>query len=180
MVLLDDFKVMDISDNFFDGKDVDGVTHSDFCWWNFKDAMSEKETYMTIVMSKLGLLTTDYTGIEYWWSVRRAGDGLKIHQDKDEVLFDEGNGPMVHPVMSIITYPKDSFIEGGDHFFVDEKFGTKSMDWANFTESVYQRIAYKHNRLVIVSPGNLYHGVFPIERGERFAFVMNLWDRELA
>ena len=87
---------------------------------------------------------------------------------------------MVHPLMSIVTFPKEALVEGGDHFFVDEKFGTKEMDFQNFTESMYQRFSYKHNRLIIVSPGNLFHGVLPIERGERFAFVMNLWDRELA
>jgi len=190
MVLIDNFKVMDISDNFFDAHSIgDDATHSMFCWWDFKEhysnsermmkeTMSEKEIYMTTVMSKLGLLAKDFVGIEYWWSTRKVGGGLAVHQDKDEMLY-EREKIMVHPLMSIVTFPKEALVEGGDHFFVDEKFGTKEMDFQNFTESMYQRISYKHNRLIIVSPGNLFHGVLPIERGERSAFVMNLWDRKV-
>ena len=181
MIVMDNFKVMDISESFM--KDSypmeDGGSHSDMMWWDFNNPLTEREIYIDKTLDKLGIEDrSEYSGVEYWWSTRVKGEGLKIHQDKDETLWNT-ESKMVHPIVSIITFPIESKISGGDFYFVDEKFGTDPYDFHQFNNSVYQRISYKHNRLIVLDPGNQFHGVSEIYSGERHNFVMNLWDQEL-
>jgi len=178
---MDNFKVMDIGENFFDANPMsEGGSHSDMMWWDFDTRnCTLKEQYIDITLNKLGIVNRDeYKGVEYWWATRVKGGELKMHQDKDEDLWNSEN-IMVHPKCSIITYPKYSVVDGGYHYFVDEKYGTKPYDFHKFDDRCYEKISYKHNRLIVLDPGNLFHGVSEIFSGERHTFVMNLWDREL-
>tara|TARA_Y100000401_G_C8325647_1_gene228060 strand:- start:1823 stop:2371 length:549 start_codon:yes stop_codon:yes gene_type:complete len=180
MIVMDNIKVMDISESFFDASQMgEGGSHSDFLWWDLKgDPITEKQIYIDKLLNILGVSKIGYAGVEYWWSTRVKGKGLKIHQDKDENLW-KTESIMVHPKYSIISYPKYSHLVGGDFFFVDSKFGIGPYDWNSFNESMYQNISYKHQRLVVLDPGNQFHGVNEIHEGERHNFVINLWDREL-
>ena len=55
MIVMDNIKVMDISESFFDASQMgEGGSHSDFLWWDLKgDPITEKQIYIDKLLNIL-------------------------------------------------------------------------------------------------------------------------------
>ena len=111
-------------------------------------------------------LPEQYDGIEYWnniMSVPGRRQDLPWHFDKDEFLYDRGNGELTTPHIGSVYYAhKDLPTEG----YLEIKRGELEVD--------VERIQPVPNRLIIFDSGTV-HRVTHVTEGMRRCFATNLW-----
>jgi hypothetical protein len=93
--------------------------------------------------------------VEYWSNIMCPGDQLRVHFDKDEVLY-QATGEVVTPLFSTVYYLDADGVVGGE------------------LELQGRTISPRSNRAVVFS-GHLQHRVRPILDGVRRSFVFNGW-----
>jgi predicted 2-oxoglutarate/Fe(II)-dependent dioxygenase YbiX len=107
-------------------------------------------------------------GFEYWTGQFSDSGSynseLKTHFDKDEFIWDTEQR-VVTPIIGSVYYPIPMGIDGG---YLEIH--------SNGQESEPERIAAKHNRLIIFPAGEYHHRVTEVTRGLRSAIAINLWN----
>lgn len=112
-------------------------------------------------------------GFEYWTG-RYSPDTqhpstLDLHLDKDEALWQStlntGVPILSIPIMGSVYYPIEMDIDGG---YLEI--------FSNGEDKEPERVAAKHNRLIIFPAGEHPHRVTEVTRGTRSAIAINLWN----
>ena len=119
---------------------------------------------------------------------------LESITNKDEHIFDTEN-KIIAPMQSMVMWPFSHMVEGGyleitkvsEKDIVDEKstpyksfdkFRCRKCD-RSFEKFPIERIEPKFNRIAIFD-GSYLHRVSPIEKGDRWTFAVDVWDREIS
>lgn len=97
-------------------------------------------------------------GVEYWSNSLAEGEGMPIHQDKDEKLY-WTKRQLAHPDISTVYYPGHSAFAGGELIVNRENI-----------------IRPRPNQLAAFR-GTLPHAVNKVASGTRHSIALNLWSR---
>lgn len=114
-------------------------------------------------VANLGAVPADFAGVEYWSGILKARGkekDLPWHYDKDEHLFDDGEGELKTPFIGSVYYAHKEIPDGG--FLEIDREGD------------LERIQPQPNRLVIFDSASV-HRVVPITSGHRRTFATNIW-----
>ena len=113
------------------------------------------------------------SGFEYWTG-RYSPDtqhpsALNMHLDKDEQKWAEsaktGTPILSSPIIGSVYYPIEMDIDGG---YLEI--------FSNGEDKEPERVAAKHNRLIIFPAGEHPHRVTEVTKGTRSAIAINLWE----
>lgn len=95
-------------------------------------------------------------GAEYWTNTLPSGQGMHIHQDKDERLFWRTK-EMRHPLFGTVYYPVGLPFSGGE-LVVDKK-----------------HLVSPEPDSLVAFHGDAFHGVQKVKSGNRRSIAINLW-----
>ena len=116
-------------------------------WWSSSCNTLKKNLIEYIWKDNSPCFYDNIKGFEYWCNTLKKGQGLPIHFDKDEKIY-EDTKKIVGPTVGCIYYPFDNHIEGG-YLEIYPKGKNKEPE----------RLVPKFNRLVVFDTGSCEHGV---------------------
>jgi hypothetical protein len=128
-----------------------------------KDVWQQMSVHIWGEISKFGIMPEKFDGVEYWSNAMVTGgakEDLPWHYDKDEQLYDGGNGELRTPYIGSVYYAHKEIPDGG--FLEIDREGDA------------ERIQPVPNRLIIFDSAKV-HRVVPITSGLRRTFATNVW-----
>ena len=134
-------------------------------WWSSSCNTLKKNLIEYIWKDNSPCFYENIKGFEYWCNTLKKGQGLPIHFDKDENIY-EDTKKIVGPTVGCIYYPFDNHIEGG-YLEIYPKGKNKEPE----------RLVPKFNRLVVFDTGSCEHGVSIVNQGTRISVAINLWTK---
>tara|TARA_R100001594_G_scaffold38696_2_gene70097 strand:+ start:6891 stop:7421 length:531 start_codon:yes stop_codon:yes gene_type:complete len=150
-------------------KDNPVFLETGFMWWDGWGSSSsntlKKHLIEYIWRNNPPCLYENIKGFEYWCNTLKKDQGLPVHFDKDEKVYQDHN-KIVSPLVGCIYYPFDNHIKGG-YLEIYHKGKNKEPE----------RLMPKFNRLVVFDTGSCEHGVSTVDQGPRISIAINLWTK---